>query len=93
MKKKIRATSGETIVETLVTMVILSLAVLMLAGAAVSSAKINSREDNTDTAFTTDEQSRTEGSISVSVDGESDKTATLDIHRYHTENGYTYYEP
>ena len=51
--RKFNSNSGETIVETLVTMIIVSLAVLMLAGAVVTSAKINKRADNTDTAFTT----------------------------------------
>lgn len=51
ISRKLQSNSGETIAETLVTMIIVSLAVLMLAGAVVTSAKINKRADNTDTAF------------------------------------------
>lgn len=54
LKNKVYSTSGETIAETLVTMVILSLAVLMLAGAVVSAAKINKKADNSQTAFIVD---------------------------------------
>ena len=47
-QRKICSTSGETIAETLVTMIVLSLAVLMLAGAVVTSAKVNKKAENTD---------------------------------------------
>ena len=50
-QRKICSISGETIAETLVTMIVLSLAVLMLAGAVVTSAKVNKKAENTDTAF------------------------------------------
>lgn len=41
LKKKLQSKAGETIAETLVTMIILSLAVLMLAGAVVTTARVN----------------------------------------------------
>lgn len=53
LKKKLQSKAGETIAETLVTMIILSLAVLMLAGAVVTAARVNKQADNTDTSFKT----------------------------------------
>ena len=51
LKKKLQSKAGETIAETLVTMIILSLAVL--AGAVVTTARVNKQADNTDTSFQT----------------------------------------
>ena len=53
LKKKLHSRSGETIAETLVTMIILSVAVLMLAGAVVTAARVNKQADNADTSFQT----------------------------------------
>ena len=53
LKKKLQSKAGETIAETLVTMIILSLAVLMLAGAVVTTARVNKQADNPDTSFQT----------------------------------------
>ena len=53
LKKKLHSKTGETIAETLVTMIVLSLAVLMLAGAVVTAARVNKQADNTDTSFQT----------------------------------------
>lgn len=45
LKKKLQSKAGETIAETLVTMIILSLVVLMLAGEA-TTARVNKQADN-----------------------------------------------
>lgn len=88
---KLHKTSGETIVETLVTMIILSLAVLMLSGAVVSSAKINAKADNTDTAFHAVQGNGTDGSMTIT--SAAAESATLAVRVYTTPNQYTYYEP
>ena len=92
---RLKDTSGETIVETLVTMVILSLAVIMLSGAVVTSARVNAKADNTDTAFYVDEGQLTqESGVMTITDGSgAANAATLDVKVYKTENGYIYYEP
>ena len=51
LKKKLYSKAGETIAETLVTMIILSLAVIMIAGAVVTAARVNKKADNTETSF------------------------------------------
>lgn len=92
---RLKDTSGETIVETLVTMIILSLAVIMLSGAVVTSARVNAKADNTDTAFYVDEGQLTqESGVMIITDGSgAANAATLDVKVYKTENDYIYYEP
>ena len=85
-------TSGETIAETLVTMIILSLSVLMLAGAVVSSAKVTSKADNTETAFTAAQENGTAAAMKI-TGGDMTDSATLGVTVYRTENDYIYYEP
>lgn len=92
---RLKDTSGETIVETLVTMIILSLAVIMLSGAVVTSARVNAKADNTDTAFHVEEGQLTQESGVMTITDGSGATnaATLDVNVYKTENDYIYYEP
>ena len=101
IKRKFRNTSGETIAETLVTMIILSLAVLMIAGAVVTAAKVNKRADNMDTAFTTGEAAGNIGTdgpkvtISEKTEG-TGKSVTVPVQVYETKKSgnkkYIYYE-
>ncbi|MDD5805191.1 MAG: hypothetical protein PUE78_12990 [Clostridia bacterium] len=93
-RKKINSTSGETIAETLVTMIILSLAVLMLAGAVVTSARVNKKADNTDTSFSTESETVTHDNVTI-TDGSKAGTAaeiSISVNFHETENGYKYYE-
>lgn len=89
---KLRSSCGETIVETLVTMIVLSLAMIMLSGAVVTSARVNQKADNTETTFTTDAQTSTSGTITIQDTGSS-SPASLNVTVYETEHGYFYYEP
>lgn len=102
ISRKLKNKSGETIAETLVTMVILSLAVLMLAGAVVSAAKVNKKADNTSTSFTVGTEVPGSGTNSPTVTitqtngtggtGTSTRSATLPVKVYETKNKYIYYE-
>lgn len=96
LREKFQSTSGETIAETLVTMIVLSLAVLMLAGAVVTAAKVNKHADNTDTAFRTG--NKLDGSYSVTItDSDSSSSVSVPVQVYQTDNEsntkYIYYEP
>lgn len=94
IKTKLHASAGESIVETLVTMIILSLAVIMLTGAVVTSARVNQKADNTDTAFVTDEETTEDGTVKISASGGNATDAvSLQVKVHKTKNGYTYYEP
>ena len=94
-RKKFNNKSGETIAETLVTMIILSLAVLMLAGAVVTSARVNKKADNTDTAFSTDGASASTKNIIITDKSETGTDNTITVttgNFYTTKNKYKYYE-
>ena len=93
-RKKLKSRSGESIAETLVTMIILSLAVLMLAGAVVTSARVNKQADNTDTAFSTEDVTTTSGTVTItdSSQGGTDATISIKTNLYTTQNKYQYYE-
>lgn len=99
IQKKFRSNKGETIAETLVTMIILSLAVLLLAGAVVTSARVNKQAENTDTAFTVGEKlsdgTSSSSTVTVTESGSSAEAATaeLPVTVYETKNKYIYYEP
>ena len=102
ISRKLKNKSGETIAETLVTMVILSLAVLMMAGAVVSAAKVNKKADNTSTAFTVGTVISGSGTNAATVTitqtngaggtETSATSATLPVTVYETKNKYIYYE-
>ena len=93
-KKKISSCSGETIAETLVTMIILSLAVLMLAGAVVTAARVNKKADNADTAFIAATSSSERNVVITYQDKEYGNQDRLEIptQYYETQNNYKYYE-
>lgn len=93
-QKKISNTAGETIAETLVTMIILSMAVLMLAGAVVTSARVNKQADNTDTAFSTQNENISDKNVEITDSTKSGTDATIRITtEFHTtQNNYKYYE-
>ena len=94
VKKKEKSRSGETIAETLVTMLVLSLAVLILAGAVVSSAKVRQKTDVSTAVFITDGQIQLPANITVTdTGGASGSVISIPVCLYHTENDYVYYEP
>lgn len=86
--KRLCSKSGETLVETLIAMLIISLVFIFLASSIVSAAKVNSSIKNEDTAFVRD------GQLSVTdrllVDGSEVDQKYVQF--YETENGYYYYE-
>lgn len=99
--RKLYSNSGESIAETLVTMIVLSLAVLMLAGAVVTAARIDKKADNTDTAFVTGEEIDTAGTrhptvtIAEKQEAGSGNSVSLDVSVYETkknaDKSYYYY--
>ena len=95
LKKKLQSKAGETIAETLVTMIILSLAVLMLAGAVVTAARINKKADNTGTAFFVEAATVTNDSSVIITDSSKIGTEgkiTVPVTLYKTKNNYQYYK-
>lgn len=75
IKRKWSNNSGETIIETLFSLLMVLLALTMLAGAILSSAKVNSHVQNQDTAFRLDHAINVPGVV-VSIihkDGSTDR--------------------
>ncbi len=95
--KKIREKKGESIAETLVALMIVSMSLTILAGAIVSAARVNSRFDNKDKAVISPE-TPIERNKHISVkrknnDGSTGaEVANFTVHIYGTENEYYYYE-
>ena len=84
-----RANAGESIAETLVAVLLMTLVFLMLTGAVVTAAHINEAIKNEQSAFSVGE---TPGELNVTLTidgwGESDP---IPVNAYQSE-GYTYYE-
>lgn len=90
--KKRRSKAGETLVETLVSVLIAALAFAFLSTAAVTAARINAaaREDvsfryNAERKETVTVMAEGAGS------GTSQKTGSEEVTLYTTDNGYQYY--
>ena len=90
--KKRRSKAGETLVETLVSVLIAALAFAFLSTAAVTAARINAaaREDvsfryNAERKETVTVMAEGAGS------GTSQKTGSRNVTLYTTDNGYQYY--
>ena len=86
--KKLKQKIGESIAETLVAVLILSLSFLMLTGAVVTAARLNHRAQNADVAFVSASSGETRN-VTVSLDGVA---ADVEVTVHQTENGYYYYE-
>lgn len=89
---KLKRKTGESIAETLVAVLILSLAFLMLSGAVVTAANVNKAAKNEDVAFSTG-GTPTATVVRIEIDRvPSDSSPEIDITLYETGNGYYYYE-
>lgn len=91
--KKIKSARGETIIETLVSVLIITVIFLCLSTAIVSAARVNASVRNADTAFAyskgTEQGKQT---VSVTKRGDASPRETFAVMDYATENGYHYYE-
>ncbi|MDO4182393.1 MAG: hypothetical protein Q4E12_02135 [Coriobacteriia bacterium] len=87
-------TAGETIVEALVSMLIVSVAFVMLCTAIVSAANVNAKLDNQDTAFVVD-ASATPNAAQVTINhadpDADDANVAVDVYTSADENHYVYY--
>lgn len=97
--KKLRDKRGETLIESLVSVLIAALAFAFLATAAVSAEKINAKTRNTDVSFrytsaeeTDPAQKTASATAQVSLEGSGaiplQDSGTVTLYTY---NGYHYY--
>ena len=87
--KKLKNQKGETLVETLVSLLIIVLVFVFLTGSAVAAANIHAKIRDTDVSFRySDAQS--EGNAQLRLSGRSGQTGNTSVEVYQ-ENGYRYY--
>ena len=91
--KKLTSARGETIIETLVSILVITVIFLCLSTAIVSAARVNASVRNADTAFRySDIASRSSKTVSVTQKGEASPKETFPVTDYATKNGYHYYQ-
>lgn len=96
-----RLEAGETIVETLVAILIVTLSMVFLANAVVSASRVNAAIDSEDTSFDTASSEEVEsGPVTLTVQGSdpnkpTSQTVSVKVYKTEnekTENEYYYYE-
>ena len=87
--KKLKSRAGESLSETLIALLISSLAIMLLAGAIVAASKINARLKNEDVAFTKS-QVPSAGVVTLTMDNTA--PVSVPVRVYETQNDYVYYE-
>lgn len=88
-KMKLGNNSGETLVESLISLLVVSLTIAFLSVAASTASKLNVRIRNTDLSFRYNKE--TEKTVSITVSGTGGRSATEEITVYES-NGYLYYD-
>ena len=87
MRKKLREKKGESVAETLYSTLIISLAFLILAGAIISAATINSKIKNKDYSLDTTYPDGTGQDMQVKINDKS-----VNVKGYVSDHGYFYYK-
>lgn len=88
MRKKLRAKQGETLLETLISILIIAMVFVFLSTAIVTAAKINAKARDADSSFRYEAESTGEKVLIISGGGLS---GTIPVERYQ-HNGYYYYD-
>ena len=86
--KKLHSSRGETLIESLCAVLIVTLVMLFLSTAIATAARINHRVRTTDTSFQTGGTATPNRTVTVTVGG---TTYTGKATTYKTTNGYRYY--
>ena len=87
--KKMKSSRGESLGETLVSLLIASLAIVLLAGAIVTAGRINASLQNDDVVFRRGTPAESVGSVTLTMGSDS---VSVPVNVYSTENDYSYYE-
>lgn len=93
--KKLRNTAGETLIESLVSLLIATLVLFFLATAVVTATNVNSTVENTDISFNyPNEQTAEHKKITVTIkDGSNIEVGKTTATQYTDDTGYyTYYK-
>ena len=91
--KKLTSASGETIIETLVSILVITVIFLCLSTAIVTAARVNATVRNADTAFRYSEATaKGSKTVSVTKNGDASPMENFPVTDYATKNGYHYYQ-
>lgn len=88
--KKLLQKRGETLVESLVSILLVTFIMLFLSTAIVAAARINRKLRDTDISYKSS-KTRTASEGTLTVEGDNQVTVTSPILVYQSENGYVYY--
>ena len=92
MKRKLLSKRGETLVEVMVSLVIVILIISMLPMALETAARINARVKDIDTICSRTMADSTKTTVSVSIlNGAGAMVDTIPVQGYR-EHGFTYYD-
>ena len=92
MKRKLLSKRGETLVDVMVSLVIVILIISMLPMALETAARINARVKDIDTICSRTMADSTKTTVSVSIlNGAGATVDTIPVQGYR-ENGFTYYD-
>ena len=92
MKRKLLSKRGETLVEVMVSLVIVILIISMLPMALETAARINARVKDIDTICSRTMADSTKTTVSVSIlNGAGAMVDTIPVQGYR-DNGFTYYD-
>lgn len=91
MLSKLRSASGETLVETLCSLLIITLSMMFLATALVSASRANAAFDADDVSFSMDDAESAGDSV-VHFEGTGLSDVSVDVELFETGGGYVYYD-
>ena len=89
MNRKLKSNAGETLVETLFSLLVIGLAMTMLAGAIMAAARVNKGARDFNTAFILDNAEKVSSSVTVKISGKT--PISVSVNAYRTQNQYYYY--
>ncbi len=87
--KKLLNNKGESIIEVLVSLLIVALCILMLQGSIVTAAKINKQTKDDIESFVLDDSNFVFNKVTITRNGSS---SDIEVKGYKTNGGYYYYE-
>ncbi len=87
---KLKNKCGETIAESLVSVLVVAFAILFLSMAVITAARVNSKADHSQAALSSGAADSVEDAeVRISFEGEN---TDVPVKLYKTENGFYYYE-
>ncbi|MBQ3205908.1 MAG: hypothetical protein IJB37_05100 [Peptococcaceae bacterium] len=92
--KKLKSDKGETLVETLISMLIVVLSVTMLAGSIVTAARINQAAKDMNAPVQLDDASGTAAVVQLTHEGAADSVinvTSINVTLYETAGSVPYY--